>query len=663
MKVKFLVPVFLFLNIFSAGAQKQGQPLIDSILRGLPQMKPDTLKVKALNSLSYEYTRIDVDEGIRYGNEALVLAEKLDWKKGIANAYRFLAINYINVSSFDTARHNLDQALKFYTAIDDAEGKAKIYGSYGNFYTMQGDRLKALEYHLRALSINEDLKDERTIAANLSNIAVIYFDIGRSKDAITMMLRAVELNKKFSNKTYLIINYHELARFYEATGAYDESFTYSKQSYYLAKELGDKLGMALGLDGMGFIEEHKKNYSRALGLYKEALQFRTELDDLLGIAGSMGTIGICYLAMSKEYPDKRKIYLDSTILYGKKGIEVAQQAASPEWMRINYSTLSEAQEMQGDYAASLASYKRAIKYQDFLFNADKRESIKNLEDKREIELRDKQLKINELEIGNRKKIQWLFVAGIAFLFLVGALLFRQNNIRKKNNKKLEALNAALLEANETKARFFGILNHDLRSPVSNLIQFLDIQKNAPDLLDDTTKQQMELQTRTGAQHLLQSMEDLLLWSKGQMNNFKPVIRPVTVAGLFENTRDHFYSTTTVQFEFENKEELVLHTDKNYLLTIMRNLTGNAIKALQQQPGALIQWKAAKRDGHIMLTISDNGPGIEACELKGLYDDKEVIGIQSGLGLHLIRDLAKAIDCTIEVNSEKGKGSVFTLSFQ
>lgn len=625
-------------------------------------MKADTFKVKALNSLCYEYARIDVDEGIKYGNQALELSKKLDWKKGEATAYRLIGINYMNVSSMDTAIENLNKSLEVYTGISDDEGKAKTYGTLGNFYTMQGDRSKALEYHLKALSINEDLKDERTIAANLSNIAVIYYEIGRQKEAVNMMLRAVTLNKKFNNRTYLIINYHELSRFYESMGSYDEAFEYSKQSFHLGNELGDKLGMALGLDGMGFAEEHKKNYLRALGLYKQSLNLRLEMDDQMGIAGSMGTIGICYLAMSKEYADKRNIYLDSAIWHSEKAIETARHADNLEWQKIGYETLAAAQEMQGNYASSLASYKLSVKLQDSLFNADKRESIRNLEDKRAIEIRDKQLKINELEIDNRKKLQWLFIAGITFLVLAGALLYRQNNIRRKNNKKLELLNSELTAANQTKNRFFGILNHDLRSPVSNLIQFLDIQKNAPDLLDEATRTKMQLQTRTGAENLLQSMEDLLLWSKGQMNNFKPVIKTVEVDGLFSKINKHFYSTQNVQFDFENKELLLINTDENYLLTIMRNLTGNAVKVLQDQPGALIRWKSAKKDGNIILSISDNGPGIEASQLRGLYDDKEVVGIQSGLGLHLIRDLAKAINCIIQVNSTQGEGTEFILKF-
>ncbi|RYD70436.1 MAG: tetratricopeptide repeat protein, partial [Sphingobacteriales bacterium] len=406
---------------------------------------------------------------------------KLKWKKGLAAAYRAIGINYSSITVLDTAQDYLEKSLKIFTEIEDNDGIAKVYGNLGNVYNMQGHEPKALEMHLKALSMNEDLKDERSIAGNLSNIGVIYFAIGKVPDAINYVERAVKLNIKHNNKTFLAINYHELGRFHESLQEYDKAFDYSSKAYNVSKEIGDKTGMTLGLEGMGFIYESKKEYSKALGLYSQVLQIRRELDDKLGITGSLGNIALCYLNMSKESPANKNRLLDSAAFYSLQGIETAKEIGNFEWQNISYGTLSQTQQLQGRFEESLESYKQSIVFRDSMFNSDKRESIKNLEDKREIELRDKQLKINELEIDNRKRLQWLFIAGIGFLGLIGALLFRQNKIRKKNNEQLQSLNGELVQANETKTRFLGILNHDLRSPVANLIQFLNIQKNAPDL--------------------------------------------------------------------------------------------------------------------------------------------------------------------------------------
>lgn len=96
---------------------------------------------------------------------------------------------------------------------------------------------------------------------------------------------------------------------------------------------------------------------------------------------------------------------------------------------------------------------------------------------------------------------------------------------------------------------------------------------------------------------------------------------------------------------------------------MRNLTGNAIKALENNDNPTIRWKAWQEESSTFLAISDNGKGITTEQLKAFYDENESVGIQTGLGLHLIRDLAKAIDCSISVHSEANTGTEFILELK
>ena len=200
----------------------------------------------------------------------------------------------------------------------------------------------------------------------------------------------------------------------------------------------------------------------------------------------------------------------------------------------------------------------------------------------------------------------------------------------------------------------------MRSPVANLIHFLHLQKDSPELLDEETKKRMQNKTISGAENLLCSMEDILLWSKGQMENFKPHPQKIAIEVLFEETQKHFSSNENIQLSFENPENIILNTDENYLKTIIRNLTGNAIKALDKTSNGKIIWKAWQENEAQYLSISDNGPGGTQEQFKALYDDSEVIGIKSGLGLHLIRDLATAINCKIEVSSKPDSGTTFTI---
>ena len=239
-------------------------------------------------------------------------------------------------------------------------------------------------------------------------------------------------------------------------------------------------------------------------------------------------------------------------------------------------------------------------------------------------------------------------------------MFYQSRNRKKINEKLQLLNTELDQANKSKTRFFSILNHDLRSPVANLIHFLHLQKDSPELLDEETKNRMQNKTITGAENLLSSMEDILLWSKGQMENFKPQPKKVAVNQLFDDTKKVFSGYQKIKFEYQNPDNIAIFTDENYLKTIIRNLTSNAINVFTTTQNPTIIWKAWQENGISYLSVTDNGPGASKEQFKALYDDKEVVGIKTGLGLHLIRDLAKAIDCEISVDSKIDIGTTFTL---
>jgi signal transduction histidine kinase len=227
---------------------------------------------------------------------------------------------------------------------------------------------------------------------------------------------------------------------------------------------------------------------------------------------------------------------------------------------------------------------------------------------------------------------------------------------------LAALNNDLIEANKVRTKFFSILNHDLRAPVASIIQFFQFQKECPGELDDESRESLETKTLVVAENLLNNMDDLLLWSKGQMEGFKPQMQNIEVDILFDDIQSMYGYSMQYRFVFINTSKISVFTDKNFLKTIMRNLTSNAIKALNNKSEGIITWKATLVDNLTVLSITDNGVGAKPEQFRALYDDKAEVGSKSGLGLHLIRDLAKLIKCSIKVNSKPDEGTEILLIF-
>src|ERR1700722_19773298 len=130
MKYFFIVMLFFPASLL---AQKKQKP-VDSMLNKLPGSKDDTNKINLLAGISFEYRNINSDEGIKYGQQSLELAIKLSWKKGIANAYRDLGINYDNKADYTRALEYCSKAENIFEEMNYKRGIAAVSSTEGNIY-------------------------------------------------------------------------------------------------------------------------------------------------------------------------------------------------------------------------------------------------------------------------------------------------------------------------------------------------------------------------------------------------------------------------------------------------------------------------------------------------------------------------------------------------
>ena len=156
----------------------------------------------------------------------------------------------------------------------------------------------------------------------------------------------------------------------------------------------------------------------------------------------------------------------------------------------------------------------------------------------------------------------------------------------------------------------------------------------------------ERKIEESAQSLLATMESMLLWSKEQMEHFKPVITDVDIKSVFDYIQRNFADVGNIQFQFSTEGVLELQTDENYLKAILYNLTSNAVKAVQTSPSPRIQWAAWSEASQVYLSITDNGPGISPEKAANFFEGPGNTNSAHGLGLQIIRDLAKSIHCKL-----------------
>ena len=625
----------LLLSTFFAFSQKQVP--INELLKSIAQTKEDTAKVHLYNKIALEYTETDSVKAFFYNQKAMALAQKKVWKEGIAQSHFCLGSIYNKLFNFDKALIHFKKSL----VSADQKLLAKTQLNLGCIYVYKSDFSSALECFHRALKIDEAIGNQKEIAKIAINMGSVYYGIRNFDKALFYFNKAAKINQEIGNEKDLAIVNRNIGGVYNSLGQTEKAISFYNEAYISAKKIGDKSFQARILSDFALVYYNLKDYDKAIEYSHLSLE-KKEAIEKQTLAFNYGLLGDAFIGKAKK--NSNQVFLDSAVINLNKAIALHKLFNSSRDLAYDYSSITEVYKLRGDYKKALEAYEIAMVYEDSVFNSENKETIKSIEDKRAIELKDREIKIKKLQLEAKEKQKGLLLSGLFVLCIIGGMLFYQSRSRRKMNKKLQTLNldlenknAALDEANKIKTRFFSILNHDLRSPVYNLIHFLHLQKDNPELLDEEMKNSIEKKTVLSAENLLTSMEDMLLWSKSQMDNFVPQPKNIVIASLFEDTQKHFSSEDRIKISFENKDNIQITTDEDYLKTIMRNLTGNAIKALEETQNPTIVWKAWKENETSFLSVSDNGSGATREQLKALYDDKEVVGIKTGLGLHLIRD--------------------------
>lgn len=667
----FLAVLMACLFSISVSAQKQGQPLIDSLLQAMPLAKTDTQRLKIYTTVSDIYLDIDNDKALAYADSSATLAKKMNSKTGIAASHLLYGNVYNFNGNYKKAVSYLLQAENAYKALNDKAGMARAFYTLGMSYERLSDYSMAADYYFRSLEINETIPDnERAIANCLSAIAVIYFFQKDFHKSLEYSKRAIQKQEAIHNTTGVANELFCMADTYHELNDSVNAERCNLRAVELFDSIGNKFGKANVYTQLATV--YKKNYPKALDYLFKAQQLFNEVTPGSASANlNNGNIGKILVKVSEmptvpafvkdlKLPQDKAALLQLAESYLKTAVKVSIETGDKDKESSFSADLAEAEALKGDYKNAYLNFKTFHYIQDSLYSQQNKNKIAAIESKREIELRDKQIQLNKLTIANQQKIRIGLIAGLALLCVIGLLLYRQNLTRKKTNATLVALNSELDEANKLKARFFAILTHDLRSPVANLISFLRLQKREPGLLTEQQATNREQKITASAEALLETMESMLLWSKGQMEHFTPQIKKVAAADLFAYLHNFFSATENVRFEFSDPQNLVANTDADYLQTIMHNLTSNAVKALKNKPDAVIEWKAFTDQGKVCFSITDNGPGINKDAAQALFNASATASGKSGFGFFIVRDLAKAIHCIITVQSVPGAGTTFLL---
>lgn len=305
--ITFFIIISLFFGINSFG---QSTKSLEELKLQLTQGANDTTKVNTLLDIGKQLFRTQPDSSMVYSNKAMVLATEINFKKGLAYAYKNMGLGHYVKGEFSEVLVIWKKSLAIFEEINDETGISNILNNLGAVYQTKGDDPKALNYFIKSLKIAEKIQDSSRIGTAYLNIGSVYSNepsthdeaftsFTKSKDIFSKMgydegvgavaINMAELYIENENPQAALPYLNDALEAYtRAESSLSSTFNYMGEAYKdlkkyrLAKDYHQKAIQAADLNnakiektkaliGMGEVLIEQKAYSEAIEILKEGL--------------------------------------------------------------------------------------------------------------------------------------------------------------------------------------------------------------------------------------------------------------------------------------------------------------------------------------------------------------------------------------------------------
>ncbi|HNR21163.1 MAG TPA: tetratricopeptide repeat protein [Bacteroidia bacterium] len=382
-------------------AQKPWLTRVDSLKTVTQSISHDTVKVIAYTALVFEYRNENPDSSILFSKHAQQLAEKNNFKLGLADALMWGAWAYMSLGKYDDA-------------LDYCKASMEIYNSL---------------IALRKYPLNKILKQK----GSLNNVlGLINWKRGKFSEAVSYYTTSLKLNEECGWNRGVGVAYQNLAMVYSYLKNNDMALKYYTLSLAVKEKNNDKLGMAYTLNGMSIMHFNKKDYKQALQTSLDAIKIFEEKGENSEIAGcytnaSNALKNLDRLGESKEMLEKGlAIHMTKSDINGiavtkanladiymkmdsmpeaekmlKESIALSEQIGGTFNLSV-YESLSYIYQKQLRFEDALNAYKKFKQAADSVSGLDVKERIKDIETQYETEKKDNEIALQKLVLKDKE---------------------------------------------------------------------------------------------------------------------------------------------------------------------------------------------------------------------------------------------------------------------
>ncbi len=430
-----IVTIVVFLSLWMCASAQDSLQVFRS-LDSARKMPDDTAKVNLLISKAKKLYRFYDGRGQdnAFLQEAINVAQKLRYAKGLAEAYNEFGTSKRNKSQYLLATDYHERALK---SAEDARDTRLITISLNNIgvdYRRRDMLEKAFDFHFRALKSAEKDNDDRSIAIATNSIGNIKLSDSKFNEAIEVFNRSLKLEQQRENDLGIAINLGNLGYAYEGLGQLDRAIEFYKRSLAVNEKLNNTTGMSICYTCLGTAYQKKKNYPLAMEYLQKALAINDKVDEKIHVADSYISIGRL-LNDEGKYEEARK-YLQQAIDLGLKwGFKSTLMEA--------YKSMGDNYQRAGNLTLAMDNNNYSILYKDSLLREKSSTEFAQMQTLHDVHQKDNQIKqlqqeqdLSQLRI-RRNLALAIALAGFLFMLIVGGFFYIRHRNLQANRQTLQ----------------------------------------------------------------------------------------------------------------------------------------------------------------------------------------------------------------------------------
>lgn len=570
----------------------------------------------------------------------------------------------------DTAILLCKQALLLATQSGIATETAKAHNNLAKAFYIKGSFFESLIHTDSSLGIIKTIHYPAGLANAVNMRGLVYLGQDRFDDAIDEFKKALVLNIQSKDSLRMTANYFNIGLCQGELQKFDSAFLNLGMALWLARKNKNGHLTQMSLSRIGELHYKAKNYAQALVCFDSALYFKDYQDD-----------------WEKSFAHSGKAQTLFELKQYKAALENARESFDlARKLNVKWDIERAANILSNCYAA-LGYYKEgyhykqiARLYRDSLLNEKKDNNINYLhlqEKKSENAELQTEIEVNKQVI---KRNRLIIVLGSLFsMILVALLLLLKQNIGQKRilNRVLEERHEditrqkeKLVAVNQVKDRILSVIGHDLRSPFTSVIQAMELLRSG--MWDEADRDFIFENFHRQVISVSELINNLLVWAVSLQAGGNTQPEKVDLVLTTEKIFSLYHAAAEQKkqvLKHQSGKEVFIAAAPTHVQIILQNLISNAIKFTPDN--GLIEVKYSSGPEYTAIHICDTGTGISKKKLEQLFHASGRMISQAGtnaeagtgLGLLLIKQFVEENGGRIDVSSQPGKGSEFTVYFR